>query len=104
MNIEFQRINKDRWQVLLPSDQVTEKQMIEGIRRGVNPRFLGTVHKQEFVTYVDGHRVKRSFWLARSKGYMPVGKAHPSRKEAGEALYRPPKSPQAFVGPQQQAA
>lgn len=84
--LDFQRISKQRYRVLRPDSDVSEHERELADRKAVDPRFLGTVTKEEFVSYPHGKPVQRHFWLARSKGFVLVGKTHTTRQSAAASL------------------
>lgn len=85
----FKRINPKRYQVLYPEDHPTvAKRLKASERHRFNPRFAGTVGREEYYTYVNGKRVKRSFWTARTPGYMQLKGQYRTRELAAEPLLK----------------
>lgn len=88
----FKQIGPKRYQVLFPEDSpIVAKRLKAHSRhaRGYESlHFAGTVMREDFITYKGKRRVKGSFWIARTPGYMQLKGQFKTRELAAEPLLK----------------
>jgi hypothetical protein len=87
----FKKIGDHRYQVLFAEDSpIVAKRLRAGnrSRKLEDPCFAGTVSKEIFVSYPAGKPIERSFWTARTPGYVPIPGQHSTHNDAAALLLK----------------